>query len=97
VSTLRVRRLPDGAGILRRISIEVDGHTALRVGHDKTVELEVEPGQHSVQARMDWHSSPVLNVTVMADETTDVQVSYSFTAITKLFKRTDEAIDIKQV
>ena len=79
------------------MSIEVDGHTALRVGHDKTVELEVEPGQHSVQARLDWHSSPVLDVTVKVGETTNVQVSYSFTAITKLFKRTDEAIDIRHV
>ena len=77
--------------------VEVDGHTALRVGHDKTVELEVEPGQHSVRARMDWHSSSALNVTVLAGEVTNVQVSYSFTAITKLFKRTDEAIGIRQV
>jgi len=77
--------------------IEVDGRPALRVGHGKTGELEVEPGLHSVQARMDWHSSPVLNVTVAAGESTNVQVSYSFSAITKLFKRTDEAIDIKQV
>lgn len=97
MSILRVHRQQDSAAIFRRMSIEVDGRLALRVGHGKTGELEIEPGRHTVQARMDWHSSPVLEVTVAEGDTASLQVSYSFTAITKLFRRTDQAIDIKQV
>ena len=97
VSILRVHRRQDSAAIARRMDIEVDGRLALRVRHGGTGEVEIQPGRHTVQARMDWHSSPVLEVTVAEGDTASVQVSYSFTAITKMFRRTDQAIDIKQV
>ena len=97
MSLLRVHRTADTAGVLRRMDIEVDGRVALRVRHGSTAELAVEPGRHSVQARMDRHASPVLEVTIGAGGTADVQVSYSFTAITELFERTEQAIDIREV
>ena len=83
--------------VLRRMDVEVDCRVALRVEHGSTAELAVEPGQHSVQGRMDWHASPVLEVTVAEGGTTEVQVAYSFASITQLFRRTDDAIEIREL
>jgi len=81
----RVHRPEDSAGVPRRMSVEVDGRLALRVGYGRTAALEVEPGRHPVQPRTDWLSRPVLDVTVADGDAADVQVAYSFTAVTKLF------------
>jgi hypothetical protein len=95
MSVLRVQRALDSAGVLRRIVVEVDGKAAARVGHDKTVEIAVAPGEHSVRAKMDWHGSRTIQVDVPAGETVSVRVSYSFASIRKLFSRTDSAIEIQ--
>lgn len=94
VSVLRVERALDSAGIFRRIVIDIDGAPAVRVGHGKTVEVAVSPGEHTLRARMDWHTSPTIEVNVPAGETVTVRVNYPFSAVRKLFRRSDSAIAI---
>jgi hypothetical protein len=96
VSVLRVERALDSAGIFRRINVDVDGEPAARVGHGKTVEVEVSPGPHSVRARMDWHSSPTLQVDVPPDETVTVRINYPFSSIRKVLRRSAFAIEIER-
>jgi hypothetical protein len=96
VSILRVERALDGAGILRRIVIDIDGAPAARVGHGKTVEVAVSPGQHSVRARMDWHTSPTIQVDVPAHETVTVRVQYPFSSIRQVMRRSASAMEIER-
>ncbi len=95
VSVLRVERAADSAGIFRRIVVDVDGEPAARVGHGKTVEVPVSPGQHSIRARMDWHASPTIQVDVPAGETVTVRIGYPFSSILKVLRRSDSAIHIE--
>ncbi len=87
----------DSADIFRRIVIEVDGRPAVRMGRGKTVNLAVEPGQHSVRARADWQTSPTLQVEISAAETVTVRVAQPFRSISKLLRNTDTAIRIERV
>ena len=95
MSTLRVRRARDSAGIFRRIGIEVDGRRVGGVRHGATAEFPVEPGRHAVRARMDWHSSPVIEVDVAADATTELTVAYELSAIVSVFRRSGTAIRLE--
>ena len=78
------------------MAIDIDGKPSARVGHGKTVEVVVSPGQHSVRARMDWHTSPTLQVSVPAGETVNVRVNYPFSSIRKMLRRSDSAIEIER-
>lgn len=97
MSVLRVQRAADSAGVLRRILKEIDGEPAARVGHGKTVEIGVSPGEHSVRARMDWHASPTIHIAVPEGETANVRVRYPFSSIGKFFFRSDSAIEIRSL
>ena len=97
MSVLRVQRGPDTAGVLRRIVIEVDGEPVAQVGHGKTAEAAVSPGQHAVRARMDWHASPTITVHVADDETVTVQISYPLASFRKVLRRSDSAIRIARL
>ncbi len=97
VGILRVERVSDSAGVFRRIAIEIDGERAARVGHGKTDELPVKPGQHSIRAKLDWHASPILTVDVPAGEPVTVRVEYPFSSVAQAFKRSDIAIRIRQL
>ena len=97
VSVLRVQRAKTAVGLLRRIVVEVDGRAVLRVGWGQTVEVAIEPGQHSVRARADWQTSPMLQVNISADETVTVRVTHPFSSIRKLLRNTDSAIRIERL
>lgn len=94
VGTLRIERARDGAAIFRRMKIEVDGRTAARVGRGKSVTVDLEPGEHSVRARMDWQTSPTLQVRVGESSTVLVKVEYPMAALGKLVRGAEAAIRI---
>jgi hypothetical protein len=48
----------------RAYKLEVDGEERGRVKAGDRLELPVEPGSHEVRARIDWTSSPAVEVTV---------------------------------
>ena len=48
--------------IIRSYRILLDDQLVARVRNGRTVELDVPPGHHRVQARIDWSGSPVIQV-----------------------------------
>ncbi len=64
MSALSIQRDASYSGWLRGYRIFVDGeaHGAVRSNSIRTV--DVPPGRHDVQLRMDWSSSPVVAVDV---------------------------------
>jgi hypothetical protein len=90
MAVLTITRASDSAGLLRRMKVQVDGVTVARLRPSRTATVEVGPGPHVVQARMDWCSSP----TVMVESDARIVVEYPFSSIAKLFKDTGNAIRI---
>ena len=60
-STLTLERVTTGAMELRRGTFEIilDGKPAGSIGRHQTVELQVEPGPHTLQVKSGRYSSPV--------------------------------------
>ena len=52
----------------RSVRIVIDGKRVGSVKNGGSADLHVPPGDHSVQVRMDWCKSPVVNVAVQAGE-----------------------------
>lgn len=70
-SSIEVRR-PQGVGlrqdVFRRYRILLDGIQVASLKEGETVRVDVAPGSHAVQARIDWVKTPPLQVTVRQDE-----------------------------
>jgi len=63
-STLTLTRAATGAAELRRGSFEIilDGKPAGSIERNQTVELQVEPGSHTLQVKAGRYSSPARNI-----------------------------------
>jgi hypothetical protein len=56
------RHLAAWQDTLRSYRILVDGHPVARVTNGQTVAVDVVPGVHHVQARINWSGSPIIRV-----------------------------------
>lgn len=72
VSWIELTREPDVGAIAHRMTFHVDGRPVARLRRGDTARIEVTPGLHVVQARMDWLRSPPLQVNVGDDASTAV-------------------------
>ena len=54
---------------LRTFKIMVNGIERAAIKNGATIDVEIEPGQFSIQARISWCSSPVMTATVQDAET----------------------------
>jgi hypothetical protein len=70
-SLIEVHR-PQGVGLhqdfFRRYRILVDDVEVASLKEGETARVDVAPGSHAVQARIDWVRTPALHVTVRRDE-----------------------------
>lgn len=55
---LEVTRPRTWFGVLRRLDVLVDGERRARLRRGERAELEVDEGDHVLQVRMDWCTSP---------------------------------------
>ncbi len=62
------------AGIARRLPVRVDGEVVATLRPGERQAVEISPGHHVVQAKMDWCTSPPLPVDVAGDESLTVEV-----------------------
>jgi hypothetical protein len=59
--------------MLRRYNIKLDGKRVGKISRGDQLAIEVAPGHHRVQARIDWAGSPLIDVNVIDD--TDVHLT----------------------
>lgn len=59
---------------LRSYDIELDHQTVASIASGESVELEVEPGLHTVRGTIDWCGSPPVEVELSEDERAAVRV-----------------------
>lgn len=60
---LVIRRQPGSSSILRAFRVLVDGNQVGRLRQDGELAVDVEPGTHAVQIKVDWAGSKPLEVT----------------------------------
>ncbi len=72
-AVIRMTRTKSYSDRIRAYRIEVDGIESARINAGETVEIPVYAGTHSVIAKIDWCSSPMLSCTVSAGETVELE------------------------
>lgn len=75
MAKLVIERKEQFNAILRSAAILVDGKKVGVVGNGRRLEVEVEPGVHSVQSRMDWLTSAPIEVNVNSGAVARVELS----------------------
>lgn len=95
MSTLRLHRQHDAGGLLRRLSVLVDGEqvAALRPGQEAAV--TIRPGAHTVQAKMDWTRSAPLRVEVADGQSVSIEVAVPLRCLWEEFYRPSKALDAR--
>jgi len=68
-ATLIIQRSNEFLNRFRNIEILIDGKRAGKVANGSTVEFEVYPGEHAINARIDWASSNPANLHMAEGET----------------------------
>lgn len=59
---------------LRGIKVFIDGMEMGKIANGGTEEYSVTPGVHTIQCKIDWCSSPVMDLTINSDESKFMQV-----------------------
>ena len=97
MATLHLQRRLDGGGILRRLLVQVDGHEVAGLRQGQFVRIPLARGTHSVVGRLDWTSSPALDVDVAADEEVRIEVALPFSALWNMLLRPRTALAIRRL
>lgn len=72
---LRLERPYDAGGILRRLTVEVDGRRVASLRQYQSAELELPPGRHTVVGLMDWTSGTTLEVDLRDDDELRLEIA----------------------
>lgn len=96
VANLHVQRPHDGGGILRRLVVQVDGREVARLKQGESADILLPPGAHTVMGRMDWTSSPALDIDLAEDEPARVEVALPLSALWNMVKRPRSALSIRR-
>ena len=72
-AVIRVKRSTSYPDRIRAYRILVDGQEMAHLNADQSVELPVVSGMHTIVAKIDWCSSPTLNVAIRDGETVNFE------------------------
>ncbi len=92
-----MHRPHDGGGILRRLVVQVDGRDVARLKQGESADITLSPGQHTVVGRMDWTSTPPLDIGFADDERVRVEVALPFSALWNMVRRPRTALTIQRL
>ncbi|GAB3073582.1 hypothetical protein GCM10027053_43870 [Intrasporangium mesophilum] len=65
VGLMIFRRNRTWQDMIRKYTIEVDGHDVGRISSGGTLSVAVSPGIHACRAKISWTGSPVISVKVL--------------------------------
>jgi hypothetical protein len=69
----------------RAYKVLVDGEERGTVKHGEGVEIEVEPGSHQVQMKIDWAGSPILETDLAEGERAEFTCAPNASPLTAIF------------
>ena len=96
MATLHLSRPRDGFGTLRRLRVEVDGREVAALKQGCTVAVSVPAGTHTVTGRMDWTSSPAMDVAFGEDDEARIEVAMPLSALWNMLLRPGGAVTIRR-
>jgi hypothetical protein len=96
-SRLTLTRPQDLGAVLRKMEVRVDGEVAASLRPRQSQIVELEPGSHVVQARLDWASSTPLVLTLAPNEHGVVEVAVSARSYWAWFVRPRSSLAIRQM
>ena len=94
---LRVERPYDGGGILRRLTVEVDGRRVASLRQRQSAEVELPPGRHTVVGVMDWTSGATLHVDLADDDELRLEIALPLVATWEAMRRGRRALSIRRL
>lgn len=97
MASIVFHRPADGGGLFRRLTVELDGQKAAALKYNSEQTIEVAPGTHVVQGRMDWTTSVPLEVQVLEGQTIRVEVTLPASAIIGMIRNPSSALTIRQL
>lgn len=97
MASLTLQRPRDGGGILRRLRVEVDGHEVGALKQGESVRLQVAPGPHRIVGRMDWTTTPTLELDVADRDVLEIEVALPVTALWNMMLRPQSALTIRRL
>jgi len=81
----------------REIVVDVDGKESARLAQGAEVRIDVTPGHHLVQARMDWCASPPLDVVIAGGQPAVVELALPFSSAWRAFTAPKRALTARLV
>jgi|SRR6056297_2531647 len=75
MAKLIVKRKKEWNNRARKYKLFIDGEKVDYIGNGEIKEFELEPGKHSVIAKMDWMSSPEFDVELTGDKSKTIELS----------------------
>lgn len=90
--SIHVRRGRGDSGMMREIVVDVDGKESARLAQGAEVRIDVTPGHHVVQARMDWCTSAPLTMVIAAGQPAVVEVALPFNSAWRAFTAPKRAL-----
>lgn len=97
VASLRIQRPHDGGGILRRLRVEINGQRVAGLKQGESADIPLPAGTHTVLGRMDWTSSPTLDIELGDDDQVRVEVALPFSALWNMVLRPHTALTIRRI
>jgi hypothetical protein len=75
MAKLVVKRKKEWNNRARKYKLFIDGEKVDPIGNGEIKEFELEPGKHTVIAKMDWMSSPEFKVMLTGDKSKTIELS----------------------
>lgn len=69
MATIQIQRIGEYNSMLRNYQIYIDGEMVGLIANGETKDFITTPGQHTLVAKVDWCSSPEIEVNVQENET----------------------------
>ena len=85
MGVLTVSRPSDWGGRFRKLKIVVDGEVVAALRPNEQWQTELSEGTHTVSGRMDWASSPPLEVAITSEGLAHVEVSLPYLSVLQAF------------
>jgi hypothetical protein len=83
--------------MLRRLAVDIDGQQVAALKQGESADVPVTAGTHVVVGRMDWTSSPALQVEAGEGQQVRLEVALPFSALWNMVLRPRSASSIRRL
>lgn len=98
MASIRISRIAESENKWRDIKVLIDGKLVGKIGNGHSQTYELQSGKHSVQAKIDWCSSPILEIDLKKEEVALLQLqSGKLPAILRILFTPKKYLDLSMI